>query len=118
MTEKNQLHQLKLNTCEQVTNVNHHFDASYLQKLIYISEFNNMNEAIRFYSYSPQKNSIKCQTERIILLDNVLSTNSIQQSHGFIYRKENLNLNLFIFSIVLLFTIVLVYQAFKVELTD
>ena len=118
LTEKNQLHQLKLNADEQVTNVNHPFDASCLQRLIYISEFNNMNETIRFDSYNPQKNSIKCQAERIILLDNVLSTNLIQQSHGFVYRKENFHLNLFIFAIVLLSTLCLVYQAFKVDLTD
>ena len=111
LTEKNQ--QLVNNTGEQVTNVNHPSDASkLLHKLIYIYQFNNTSEA-NF------ENSIQCQAERIILFDHVLSTNSIQHAHkGFMYRKEDFHLNLFIFLIVLLVTLVLVYQAFRFDLTQ
>ncbi len=109
LTEKNQLHQLKLNTDEQVANQS---DASaFVHKLIYIYQFNNTSEANH-----AQKNLENCQ--EIILLDHVLSTNSIQQSHGFMYRKEDLRFNLFIFAIVLLSVLVLLYQAFKFDLTQ
>jgi hypothetical protein len=118
ITEKNQLHQLKLNTDEQVANVNHPSNASFLNKLIYISQYKNTNKAIQFDSCNAPINSIQFQTERIILFDDVSSTNSIQQRHAFMYRKEDFNLNLFIFVIVLVATLVLVYQAFKADLTD
>jgi hypothetical protein len=108
LTEKNQMHQLNPNTDEQVAKSQ---VASFLNKLIYISQYKNTNKAIQFDSCNVPINSIKCQTEIIILLDDVSSTNSIQQTHGFMYRKEDFNLNLFIFVIVLVFTLVLVYQA-------
>jgi len=116
LTEKNQ--QLVNNTDEQVTNVNHPTDAStLLHKLIYIYQFNNTNEAN--HAQKINQNSTQCQAERIVLFDHVLSTNSIRQSHkGFMYRKEDFHLNLFIFVIVLLVTLVLVYQAFKFDLTQ
>ena len=116
LTEKNQL---KLNNIgEQVTNVNHPTDASaLLHKLIYIYQFNNTSEANN--GQKNLENSTQCQAERIVLFDHVLSTNSIQQSHkGFMYRKEDLHLNLFIFVIVLLTSLALVYQAFKFDLAQ
>jgi hypothetical protein len=121
ITEKNQLNHLKLNTDKQVTNVNNPSDAPFLHKLIYVYQFKNANEATRFEHEIAQKNlnPIQCQAESIVLLDHVLSTNSIQHtSHGFMYRRENFHLNLFIFVIVLLSTLVLVLQAFKVDRTD
>ncbi len=116
LTEKNQL---KLNnTDEQVTNINHPTDASaFLHKLIYIYQFNNTNEAN--HAQKIIQNSTQCQAERIVLFDDVLSTNSIQHAHkGFMYRKEDLHLNLFLFVIVLFVTLVLVYQAFKFDLSQ
>jgi len=115
LTEKNQL---KLNsTDEQVANVNHPTDASaFLHKLIYIFQFNNTSEVNN--GQKNLQNSTQCQAEKIVFFDHVLSTNSIQQSHGFMYRKEDLRFNLFIFAIVLLSVLVLLYQAFKFDLTQ
>ncbi len=116
LTEKNQL---KLNnTDEQVTNVNHPTDASaVLHKLIYIYQLNNTSEAN--HAQKNLENSSQCQAERIVLFDHVLSTNSIQHAHkGFMYRKEDFQMNLFMFVIVLLITLALVYQAFRFDLTQ
>ena len=113
LTEKNR--QLVNNTDEQVTNPS---DASaFVHQPIYIFQFNNTSEAN--HAQKNLENSTQCQAERIVLSDHVLSTNSIQRAHkGFMYRKEDFHLNLFLFVIVLLVTLVLVYQAFKFDLTQ